>query len=231
MEKRQVLDHGYVKLIDHMGSDETIIRAARMSTSKSFVSWEPYKGHPNGDIGLLAYLWKNQHTTPFEMCSVHFEIKAPIFVFRQWHRHRTQSYNETSARYTPLPDENYIPTIERMLIKSGKNKQAQSTGVELTSVVARELFNKIVMHNHKTQRLYEELLDEGLSKELARLVLPVARYSTMRASANLLNWLRFLKLRIDPHAQWEIRQYALHILDFLNQLYPRTINLFMDSNK
>ncbi len=146
---KELLDHGYLKYIDHCGSDEDIDEAARMSTDKGFRSWEPYlectecgcwwltteycpcdhsiqdwRKVPRGDVGLLSYLRSNRHTTPFEMGTIIIECQAPIMVFREWHRHRTQSYNELSARYTPLPDMNYIPTIERLMINSKTNKQA-----------------------------------------------------------------------------------------------------------
>src|ERR1700693_5723146 len=120
-----VLDHGYVNLIETWGSDERIIEAARMSTNKGFLGWGPKEDGSPGDEKLLRYLYEHKHSTPFEMAGMTLEIKAPIFVFREWHRHRTQSYNEMSARYTPLPDCNYVPTVERLMINAGKsNKQA-----------------------------------------------------------------------------------------------------------
>src|SRR5258705_7564091 len=108
----KVLDHGYVQLVEHWGSDERIIEAARMSTSKGFEGWEK-------DAKLLKYLWAHKHLTPFEMAGASFEVQAPIFVFREWHRHRTQSYNEMSARYAPLPDLNYVPTVARLMQGGG----------------------------------------------------------------------------------------------------------------
>lgn len=117
----KVLDCGYIELIESWGSDERIIEAARMSTGKGFNGWGT-PGAP-GDEKLLAYLYNHKHMTPFEMAGVVIEVKAPIFVFREWHRHRTQSYNEMSARYIPLPDENYIPTIERVMMSGGTNSR------------------------------------------------------------------------------------------------------------
>src|SRR3990172_2230213 len=122
----RVLDAGYIELVEHWGSDERIIEAARMSTGKGFQGWDK-------DEKLLAYLYNNKHATPFEMAGMVIEVKAPIFVFREWHRHRTQSYNEMSARYIPLPDENYIPSVERLMMRGGTNKQAHAVVSEISA--------------------------------------------------------------------------------------------------
>jgi len=215
----QVLDHGSVDLVEAWGSDENIIRAARMSTNKGFVGWEQ-------DFKLLKYLYDHKHMTPFEMAGMTVEVKAPIFVFREWHRHRTQSYNEMSARYIPLPDENYIPTLERLTMSGGANKQAQSTGAVLDFAGASEFQDAIFAQYKMAQQLYETSIQQGIPKELARLIVPVGRYSKMRASANLRNWLAFLTLRMDPAAQWEIRQYANAIGNITAEMFPRTWELF-----
>jgi thymidylate synthase (FAD) len=258
-----VLDHGYVKLITHWGSDEGIIEAARMSTDKGFKGWKQpeywvcpvcqYRMHPalrkgelgpptcnqqhetismeveetpTGDEKLLSYLWRNGHTSPFEQAGVIFEVKAPIFVFREWHRHRTQSYNEMSARYTPLPDENYVPTVERILTDSGSNKQAQGTGKQL-HVNEAETFRRDLIHSYEEAEIqYKHALHVGVPKELARLIIPVGRYSKMRAQAVLWNWLRFLQLRDAPNAQYEIREYARVISEVIKELFPRTMFLY-----
>lgn len=421
----KVLDFGYIKLIESWGSDERIIEAARMSTDKGFLGWgEPEKP---GDEKLLGYLYRNNHATPFEMAGCIIEVQAPIFVFREWHRHRTQcahpdtlvhfdapksrenrrsvyklriediwkkwqpttrsarperqvnalwprsriqamqlrnldeeakefghsaitdvirgepkemvrvtttsgrsvaltrdhrvltstgwmrlgdaiksgslltlegttadarasnlewgtskenaqdrvdadrnqrlvpafeeiaevrklgvvptfdlavvgpwhnfvadgfvvhnSFNEMSARYTPLPDLNYIPTVERLLINSKTNKQA---GVikgadELDEVSATAYQVDLSLMYENQQRFYEKSLQMGVPKELARNHLPVGRYSKMRASACLRNWLGFLTLRMAPGAQWEIREYARELHDILKPLFPRTLELF-----
>ncbi len=187
------------------------------------------KVHKQGDEKLLAYLWNNKHSTPFEMAGLVLEIKAPIFVFREHHRHRTQSYNEMSARYTPLPNENYVPSLERLMINAGqKNKQAGTIkgSQELTEANAMAFRNRLQRIYRDQQTLYEEALNAGVPKELARAHLPVGRYSKMRASANLRNWLAFLTLRQAPAAQWEIRQYANAISTFVKQSFPRTHELF-----
>jgi thymidylate synthase (FAD) len=226
-----ILDHGWVKYKTHWGSDEDIIEAARESVDKGFVSWEPYENHPKGDAGLLSYLWKNQHTTPFEMAGMIVQVQAPIMVFREWHRHRTQSYNEMSARYTPLPDVNYLPSVERcMKGRDTRNKQASSVGgKELTPETASQWLSSLYEAYQHCQKVYIDGLEKGIPKELARLILPVGRYSRMRASANLLNWLRFLKLRQAPNAQEEIRVFADAVNLMLTERFPRTMELFNES--
>lgn len=244
----EVLDHGYITLIEHWGSDERVIESARMSTKKGFVRWggvpcpehnvwledepesQPVIGCDKciqyGDERLLKYLWEHKHTTPFEMAGFTVEVQAPIFVFREWHRHRTQSYNEMSARYTSIPDLNYIPSIERLFQTSNTNKQAMSSGAVLTesgATGARDLINEIYV---KLEHSYQHMLKNGVPKELARVILPVGRYSKMRASTDLWNWLHFLKLRTAEDAQWEIRQYAIGVAYFVSKLFPRTWTLF-----
>ena len=216
-----VLDHGYVDCVEYWGSEERIIEAARMSTGKGFMGWET-------DQKLLTYLYTHNHSTPFEMAGMIIEVKAPIFVFREWHRHRTQSYNEMSARYIPLPDENYIPSIERLMMQGGANKQAQSAGTTLTVGDASRFRIGLVAAYEQTQKLYAEAVAAGVPKELARLPVPVARYSRMRASANLRNWLAFLTLRMSPNAQWEIQQYALAVGTLIASRFPRTWALFQE---
>lgn len=250
----RILDHGYVKLIETWGSDERIVEAARMSTGKGFEGWggpcnnclgtgtalnnigvvtcpicKGEKMLPPGDEKLLAYLYNNKHSTPFEMAGMIIEVKAPVFVFREWHRHRTQSYNEMSARYIPLPDENYMPSVERLMTGANTattNKQAQGTGYLSSVEAVAWLASLSALYNH-AQCIYERGIDIGVPKELARLSVPVARYSRMRASANLRNWLAFLTLRDHPAAQWEIRQYAQTVTKLIAERFPRTYNLYV----
>jgi thymidylate synthase (FAD) len=227
----KVLDHGYVNLVESYGSDERIIEAARMSTQKGFEGWGPREDGSQGDEKLLGYLWRNNHATPFEMGGAIIEVQAPIFVFREWHRHRTQSYNEMSARYAPLPDLNYIPTVERLMRGGGHlTKQAGSVdGADALTETRAETFQEVLANHYEDlENTYQLALREGVPKELARLVLPVGRYSRMRASANLRNWLGFLTLRLAPQAQWEIRQYAQAVHDVLVPLFPRTLGLFAE---
>lgn len=254
-ERQKVLDHGYVELVETWGSDQRIVEAARMSTGKGFLGWRQlicpscsraerkgvitceYCGSPDakveriGDEKLLRYLYENKHDTPFEMAGMVIEVQAPIFVIREWHRHRTQSYNEASARYAPLPDLNYIPTVERLLMGTGgSNKQAgRAEGArELTPLAARNFRLNLLGAYTAAETDYGDALSDGVPKELARLVLPVGRYSRMRASANLRNWLAFLTLRAAPAAQWEIRQYAEAVAELLRDAFPRTMELWSE---
>jgi len=200
-----------------------------MSTGGGFVSWDPYEDHPKGDAGLLSYLYKNRHSTPFEMCGLTIEVQAPIFVFRQWHRHRTQSYNEMSARYAPLPNTNYLPTAERCIVVPGKNKQARGANTKTpTHAQVLAWLVRLERYYELGQNIYDEGLEIGVPKELARLPVPVARYSTMRASANLRNWLAFMTLRSDPHAQEEIRVYSDAVGEIIAKQFPRTWDLFVE---
>lgn len=233
----ELLDHGYCRLIGVWGSDAGIIEAARMSTNKGFRGWGPFRKESAGgfievpgDEKLLRYLYEHKHSTPFEMAGLTIEVKAPIFVFRQWHRHRTQSYNEMSARYTPLPAEDYLPTVERLMAEGGRNKQAGSvSGVGGLAERSADNFREALKgHYKRSEDLYREALADGVPKELARIHLPVARYSSMRASANLRNWLAFLTLRLDAHAQYEIRVYAEAVGAFIHNAFPRTWELFAE---
>lgn len=244
--KVEILDHGYLEAVEHWGSDERIVEAARMSTGKGFLGWGP-KHAPTcpaaggngfadcncredspGDEKLLRYLWEHRHATPFEMAGLVIEVQAPIFVFREWHRHRTQSYNEMSARYVPLPDVNYLPTVERLMANSKTNKQAGTVAgaTELTEDAAINVRSGLVQFYELAEKIYQKHLAVGVPKELARIHLPVGRYSRMRASANLRNWLAFLTLRMDPAAQFEIRQYANAVGVLIAERFPRTWKLF-----
>jgi thymidylate synthase (FAD) len=260
--KTPVLDHGSVELIETWGSDERIVEAARMSTNKGFLGWgsdlcifcsvskrTPEAERPGctyartieglshefktGDEKLLRYLYEHRHHTPFEMGGAIFEIQAPIFVFREWHRHRTQSYNELSARYTPLPDVNYMPTVERCFATSETNKQAQAHNrdVPMSNETVIAWLNALAKLYDHAQAVYENGLQLGIPKELARLPVPVARYSRMRASGNLRNWLAFLILRDDSAAQFEIRQFAHVVASILRMEFPRTMELFDEGRK
>jgi thymidylate synthase (FAD) len=168
------------------------------------------------------------NSTPFEFAGMVLEIRAPIFVFREWHRHRVASYNEMSARYSPLPDLNYLPTVERLMMNGGKNKQAGAVaGAESMTEAAAVVFRAELEESYRAlQGKYEVALQMGVPKELARVLLPVGRYSQMRASANLRNWLHFLTLRMDSAAQWEIRQFANAVGQIVEVVFPQTWELF-----
>lgn len=197
---QKVLDHGFVRLVDHMGGDISVARAARVSYDAAWRAGED----EGSDAKLIHYLWRNHHTTPFEAVTLTFEIKAPIFVLRQWHRHRTWSYNELSARYRPLPEEFYVPDPAMVGEQASANKQGrQPSAIDRAEEVA-----SMKEACAACFRAYGHLLAAGWPRELARAVLPVATYSHMFATVNLLNLLRFLTLRCDGHAQYEIRVYA-----------------------
>lgn len=216
-EPIKVLDHGYVKYIDGMGSDETIIEAARMSTNKGFEGWEK-------DFNLLEFLWSHKHATPFEMCELALEVQAPIVVFREWHRHRTQSYNELSARYTQMPDLHYLPTPDRIQKQSANNKQGSAEPVD--GGTAQQILSELERQQEEVYETYDAWVGNGIAKEVARLNTPVSRYSRMRVKTDLRNWLAFCNLRMRPNAQWEIRQFANAVGLILGTIWPRTWQLF-----
>ena len=254
--KIDVLDHGFVRLVESWGKGDAalirglevefdghdgnvqeveydnetgIIEAARQSTQGSFRGWDR-------DKRLLKYLYENKHSTPFEFAGMTIEVKAPIFIFRQWHRHRTQSYNEASGRYCELATENYMPTLSRLMSGADKNntsnnKQAGSVkdSEGLTELRAKDFQVLLKVQYEDFEYKYKQALDHGIPKELARIGMPVGRYSQMRATANLRNWLAFLTLRMDPHAQWEIRQFANAVAKVIEQEFPRTYSLFTEN--
>lgn len=227
-----VLDHGYVRFVESWGSGDAgvaeagIIEAARQSTQGSFRGWDL-------DEKLLGYLFnsKPQHATPFEFAGMVIEVQAPIFVFREWHRHRTQSYNEMSARYAPLPDLNYIPSLARLMMQaSTTNKQAGTVkdAEELTTEDAKRFQDDLRFLYGMQEESYQRWLKAGVPKEVARVMLPVGRYSRMRAQASLRNWLAFLLLRNDPGAQWEIQEFARTVESIIAQQFPRVHKLFVE---
>jgi len=262
----KVLDHGYVKVIEVMGTDEGIVEAARMSTDRGFISWEPYRRcknedcalvetldsnfilmppaylskpvatslgchhtewekFPNGDLGLLDTLWRKKHATPFEMGEILIEVAAPLFVFREWHRHRTQSYNEFSARYSVMPNLHYVPSEDRLKQLISGNKQA-SSHVSETDADLEMMRARIEAEQNSVYDNYDEMINAGVPKEVARVNTPVSRYSKMRAKTDLRNWLAFLNLRIRPDAQWEIRQYANVVAEIVKAAFPRSFSFF-----
>jgi thymidylate synthase (FAD) len=220
MNKIDVLDHGFVRLVDHMGSDLSVVRAARVSYD---AAWRT--GNDSGsDQRLIRYLWKHKHTTPFEAVQFTFEVKAPIFVLRQWHRHRTWSYNELSARYRELPEEYYVP--QNIGVQSKDNKQGRAPDERPEG--QNEIIRSTIKHACEQSFVYyAALLRQGVPRELARSVLPVATYSHMFASVNLLNLFKFLTLRCDPHAQFEIREYANAMLNLIQPIVPVSADAWM----
>jgi len=218
-----VLDHGFVGLVDHMGSDSAIVQAAR-------VSYGAGTKQVQDDRNLIRYLMRHEHTTPFEMCEVKFHIKLPIFVMRQLVRHRTASMNEYSARYSVLTDEFYIPELEQIQKQSTSNKQGREEaewGFEEKRGV-QHAFQRSFFNAYKE---YTSLLgkdDDGLARELARSVLPVGGYTELYWKANLKNFLHMARLRMDPHAQWEIREFAGAMYNLVKPLFPEACQAFED---
>jgi thymidylate synthase (FAD) len=182
--------------------------------------WETTKG----DQSLLEYLLANRHTTPFEMCEFVIEVQAPIMVFREWHRHRTQSYSEFSARYAIMPNLHYIPGPDRIQKQSKHNKQGSAEPMELDLALA--IAAELDEEQQSVYERYDRLATLGVAKEIARIDTPVSRYSKMRAKTDLWNWLGFLNLREDGMAQWEIRQYALIVSQIIKALFPRVHGLW-----
>lgn len=221
-EAIKVLDHGLIRLIDHMGSDLSIVRNARVSYDAEWRAGED----TGSDARLINFLYQNGHNTPFEAAAVTIEVKAPIFVFRQWHRHRTQSYNELSARYKELPEEFYVPELDQITTQSTDNKQMRTDEINPS---AGSIQSMIRQQNTTSFNAYHQMLKVGCPREIARSVLPVGTYSHMFASANLNNWFRFLGERLHPHAQYEIRVYAEALLELIEPLYPVAVGAFKKS--
>jgi thymidylate synthase (FAD) len=217
VDRISILDHGFVRLVDSMGSDLSVVRAARVSYDAAWRAGDD----EGGDAKLIRYLWRHHHTTPFEAVTFTFEIYAPIFVFRQWHRHRTWSYNELSARYRPLPEMFYLPDPANVGVQSTNNKQGRQDGADLVERQAEVVMLKEACA--ASFRTYEKLLAAGWPRELARSVLPVNTYSHMFATVNLLNLMKFLTLRCDDHAQYEIRVYADAMRDLAKSVAPTCI--------
>lgn len=226
-----VLDHGFVAVKDYMGEDASILHMARMSYGRGT------KG-VSDDRALLRYLLRHQHTSPFEGCVIKLHVKLPIFVMRQWVRHRTASLNEYSARYSIMPDEFYTPDAEHLAEQSTDNKQGRGKALTATQAEAvQELLKADARHAFAS---YHQLLNQdeqgdaidaeaaSLARELARIGLPLSTYTQMYWQTNLHNLLHFLRLRADRHAQWEIRVYAEKLLEILADWVPMTAEAFRD---
>ena len=219
----QVLDHGLVRVIDYMGDDAAICQAARVSYGKGTKSVQ-------NDEGLIRYLMRHWHSTPFEMCEVKFHVKLPVFVARQWIRHRTANVNEYSARYSILDREFYIPAPEHLAAQSAQNNQGRGevlAGDEAQRVL--DLLREDAMRSYDT---YEAMLSQdgqqGLARELARMNLPANIYTQWYWKVDLHNLLHFLRLRADAHAQYEIRAYADLMCDITRDWVPAAFNAFRD---
>ena len=227
----EVLDHGFVRVIDYMGDDSSIVQSARVSYGKGTKKI-------SNDKGLIKYLMRHRHSTPFEMCEIKFHIKLPIFIARQWIRHRTANVNEYSARYSILDKEFYIPSAENLAAQSAINNQGR--GDVLTDDEASNVIQILKKDAEQTYSNYETLLNEnsggniidesksGIARELARMNLTLNTYTQWYWKIDLNNLLHFLALRADDHAQYEIRVYADIMLDIVKRWVPLTYAAFED---
>lgn len=213
MRHVKCLDKGFVDLIYSAGNDTTISNAARIIR-------EDWRG--DKDEKLLSYLLKHRHTSPFEHVVFSFHIKAPIFVFRQWHRHRTWSFNEFSGRYKKLPDEYYVPELGKIGVQSTLNLQ----GRKFNNEDKQEYLDKYIAGCNASIAIYNELLNNNWPRELARCVLPLSMYSEMFATVDLWNLLHFISLRSDDHAQYEIQVYSNAIKDIVKEIVPVTMSIW-----
>jgi thymidylate synthase (FAD) len=217
----KILDHGFVALVDSMGSDLSIVRNARVSYD---AEWRT--GEDTGkDAKLINYLVSNNHTTPLEAVKLTFDVKAPIFVLRQWHRHRTWSYNELSGRYRELPEEFYIPELDQITGQSTTNKQMRTEEQHPEANYFRMLMQD---ENRNSFEAYREMVAKGCPRELARSVLPVATYSHMFATVDLHNLFKFIGLRSHSHAQYEIRVYSDAMLVLAHSVAPIAVEALCD---
>jgi len=224
-----VLDHGFVRVIDYMGDDAAVVQAARVSYGKG-------TKRVSEDRGLINYLMRHRHTTPFEMCEIKFHVKLPIFVARQWIRHRTANVNEYSARYSILDNEFYVPAPAQLAAQSRSNRQGR--GDVLEGAEAQRVLDLLREDAERAYRDYAEMLNEdeagaaidparkGLARELARINLPLNFYTQWYWKTDLLNLMHFLSLRADPHAQYEIRAYAEAMIGMLERWVPLTAEAF-----
>ena len=226
-----ILDHGFIRVVDYMGDDTSIVQAARVSYGKGTKK-------VSTDAGLIKYLMRHWHTTPFEMCEIKYHVKLPIFIARQWIRHRTANVNEYSARYSILDKEFYLPSPKHLAAQSQSNRQGR--GDVLEGDQAKKVLDLLKSDAERTYSNYEGMLNErydgsvidenkiGLARELARMNLTLNTYTQWYWKTDLLNLMNFLRLRGDSHAQYEITAYANVMLDTLKKWVPITFEAFMD---
>lgn len=215
-----VLDHGFLRVVDYMGDDGSVVQAARVSYGRGTKK-------VTEDTGLIRYLMRHRHSTPFEMCEIKFHVKLPVFVARQWIRHRMANVNEYSARYSILDREFYLPSPEQLAVQSVTNRQGR--GDALSEEKATAVLTLLREDAARCFDHYETLLDSekfGLARELARMNLTLNTYTQWYWKIDLHNLLHFLSLRVDPHAQYEIRVYAEKMLDILRAWVPLTASAF-----
>ncbi len=234
----EVLDHGFVRVVDYMGNDSSVVQAARVSYGQGTKK-------VNADKALINYLIAHHHTTPLEMCEIKFHIKLPIFVARQWIRHRTASVNEYSARYSIMEDEFYIPRAENLSAQSKINHQGRDESKILNAVEQKRVLEILKSDSLNAYQHYLEMINqdsvgnnlvmddkkEGLARELARMNLPLSCYTQWYWKIDLHNLLHFLRLRADTHAQYEIRVYAEVMLDIVKKWVPHCYEAFVKHRK
>ena len=226
-----VLDHGFIRVVDYMGDDTSIVQSARVSYGKGTKK-------VSTDSGLIKYLMRHWHSTPFEMCEIKYHVKLPIFIARQWIRHRTANVNEYSARYSILDKEFYLPDPKNLAAQSKSNRQGRGNVIEGDQ--AKEVLELLKNDAENTYNDYEMMLNErydgtiidekkvGLARELARMNLTLNTYTQWYWKIDLLNLMNFLRLRADDHAQYEIRAYADAMLETVKKWVPITYEAFMD---
>lgn len=214
------LDHGFVRLVDYMGDDSSIVQAARVSYGKGTKTVRE-------DTTLIRYLMRHQHTSPFEMVELKFHIRLPIFVARQWIRHRTANVNEYSGRYSEMSDDFYIPEIDQIRTQDEVNKQGRSNN-PINQDVAKSILKSMEQHQKESYSEYLSYLEKGVAREIARINLPLSSYTEWYWKIDLHNLFRFLKLRLDWHAQYEIRVYAQAIANIVKEIFPISYQAFSD---
>jgi thymidylate synthase (FAD) len=230
-EPMPVLDHGFVRVVDYMGDDAAVVQAARVSYGRGTKA-------VSEDRGLIRYLMRHRHSTPFEMCEIKYHVKLPIFVARQWIRHRTANVNEYSARYSIMDREFYLPAPEQLAAQSAQNRQGR--GDVLQGAEAERVLHLLREDASRNYDHYQEMLNEdeagqvldpgreGLARELARMNLTLNAYTQWYWKTDLYNLLNFLSLRADAHAQYEIRVYAEAMLNSLEAWVPAVAEAFRD---
>lgn len=216
----RVLDKGFVRLVDYLGGDDRIVQSARVSYGAGTKTFRE-------DRGLIRYLMRNEHTSPFEQVVLTFHVKLPIFVARQWIRHRTARVNEISGRYSVMLSEFYLPEGANIALQSESNRQGRQEEA-VPPEMQEKIATRLAAEQARAYESYEGLLDEGLARELARINLPLSLYTEMYWQIDLHNLFHFLKLRMDAHAQYEIRAYADTMFDIARRVAPSACEAFED---
>ena len=219
-KKFPVLDYGFVRLVDYMGNDSAVVQAARVSYGKGTKK-------VSEDEALIRYLMRHLHWSPFEMVELKWHIKLPIYVARQWIRHRTANVNEVSGRYSEMPKEMHIPRLDEIRFQSITNRQGSSE-VKVPDEIAEKVIEGLRMHNEDSYNLYMDMLKKNIAREQSRIVLPLNLYTEWYWKNDLHNTFHFLRLRLDEHAQYEIRLYAQEMAKIMKKLVPVSYKAFED---